>query len=143
MPSLPADVPCPMEIGAWARILMEWFLPKLHPKIFGGVPKRDSADATWEAQADIEEALLHRARYVCRQPGRKPRRAVTVGYPRSSSTYPSRRGKKRSRLMQAYVNNGRYPDAYYEVNAPSIPKKAGEKHPLKQRILARCIFGYV
>ena len=47
-----------IEAGAWARILLPWFLTKLHPKIFGGIPKRDSSDATWEAQADIEEALL-------------------------------------------------------------------------------------
>ena len=37
---------------------MPWFIPKLHPMLYGGIPKRDSADATWEAQADIEQALL-------------------------------------------------------------------------------------
>ena len=48
-----------IEAGAWAKILMPWFLPKFHREIFGGIPKRDSADATWEAQADLEEALLN------------------------------------------------------------------------------------
>ena len=47
-----------IEAGAWAKIIMPWFIPKLHPKIFGGIPRCDSSDATWEAQADIEEALL-------------------------------------------------------------------------------------
>ena len=43
-----------VEAGAWSRILMPWFIPKLHPMLYGGIPKRDSSDATWEAQADIE-----------------------------------------------------------------------------------------
>ena len=47
-----------IEAGAWSRILMPWFIPKLHPMLYGGIPKRDSSDATWEAQSDIEQALL-------------------------------------------------------------------------------------
>ena len=42
----------------------------------------------------------------------------------------------RSKVMEAYVRAGRYPKAYYQVNAPTIPKKPGGKEPLKQRTLA-------
>ena len=34
---------------------------------------------------------------------------------------------ERSRVMSAYVRAGKYPSAYFQVNAPTIPKKPGEK----------------
>ena len=59
-----------MEAGAWYRILYPWFLAKLHPAIFGGVPQHDAADVSWEAQADLEEAMLDRIKIVL----------VSIGY---------------------------------------------------------------
>ena len=48
-----------VEIGAWNQILSGWFRSHLHPSVHGGIQGHESLDASWDAQADIESALLH------------------------------------------------------------------------------------
>ena len=45
-------------MGAWYRILAPWFHSNLHPDIHGGVAGHEALEVSWDAQADIEEALL-------------------------------------------------------------------------------------
>ena len=47
-----------VEMGAWYRILAPWFHSNLHPAIHGGVSNHEALEVSWEAQADIEDALL-------------------------------------------------------------------------------------
>ena len=49
---------CRVEACAWFRTLLPWLTPRLHPKVYGGIAGHDSNDASWELQAQIEEALL-------------------------------------------------------------------------------------
>jgi hypothetical protein len=45
-------------MGAWYKILAPWFHSNLHPSIHGGVRNHEALEVSWDAQADIEEALL-------------------------------------------------------------------------------------
>ena len=47
-----------VEIGAWYQILSCWFRSHVHPSVHGGIKGHEPLDASWDAQADIEHALL-------------------------------------------------------------------------------------
>ena len=47
-----------IEAAAWYRQLLSWFLKDLDVDLFGGLPGREPSEASWDAQADIEHALM-------------------------------------------------------------------------------------
>ena len=46
-------------MGAWFRILYKWFIPLLHPELHGAVPGHEAAEVSWDAQADLEHAMIN------------------------------------------------------------------------------------
>ena len=53
-----------VEIGAWFRILYGWFTSCLHSDIHGGDSGHEASEVSWDAQADLEHALINRPRTV-------------------------------------------------------------------------------
>ena len=47
-----------MEAGAWFRILYPWFVTCLHKDMHGGIPGHESCEVSWDAQADLEYAII-------------------------------------------------------------------------------------
>ena len=53
-----------IEAGAWFRILYPWFIGNLHPDIHSGVPGHETAEVSWDAQADLEQAIINRMEFI-------------------------------------------------------------------------------
>ena len=51
-------------VAAWYRQLLAWFVADLDPDLFGGLAGREPSEASWDAQADIEAAILDGAELV-------------------------------------------------------------------------------
>ena len=53
-----------IEMGSWFKYLYKWFVPCLHPDLHGAVPGHEAAEVSWDAQADLEHALINRLKEV-------------------------------------------------------------------------------
>ena len=53
-----------VEIGAWFKLIYKWFTSCLHPCLHGGIPGHEAAEVSWDAQADIEHALINKLHAV-------------------------------------------------------------------------------
>ena len=53
-----------MEMGAWFQILYGWFTSCLHTDMHGGISGHDAAEVSWDAQADLEHALINRLQSI-------------------------------------------------------------------------------
>ena len=49
-----------VESGAQYKRHVQWLLEWIHPALYGGLPGHESAEVSWDAQSDIEEALAHK-----------------------------------------------------------------------------------
>lgn len=47
-----------IESGAQFRRQKQWLQTWLHPMMHGGIPGHETAEVSWDVQADIERALL-------------------------------------------------------------------------------------
>ena len=53
-----------IEAGAWFYKHLPWLKTIMHPAVVGAIPGLEALDVAWDAQADLESAMLQRTNLV-------------------------------------------------------------------------------